>query len=298
MSKLDNTNVSKHLGQVSTYAKEYDPSLLVREPRQSNRTHLNLDNHRLPFIGVDVWNGYEVSALLNNGMPVNAVARVAYSASNPYIVESKSMKLYWNSFNMTRIGANYTEVLSEIANRATTDLSKLLETNVKVSLHSPADPAAQMQPYFCNYTNLDKTVGENCVCDCYTENSSLLKVYKSDKVVTLNYHSSALKSNCRVTAQPDFGDVFIHYRGNYEISMYDALRYIVSFRDECHFHEEICETIYDRFYKLFDPTELMVACLYTRRGGWDINPVRATHWHLIPQLFDCVNVPVVKTNRQ
>ena len=101
MSNLDNSNVSKHLGKTSSYVSQYDPSLLVREPRSSNRKHLNIDDDKLPFIGCDVWNAYEVSALNKNGLPLTAFGKITYPASSKYIVESKSLKLYLNSFNMT-----------------------------------------------------------------------------------------------------------------------------------------------------------------------------------------------------
>ena len=114
MSKLNNKNISKHLGQSSQYKSEYDPKLLVREPRSSNRKHLKITNKNLPFIGCDVWNGYEVSALTTNGIPVCGVAKVVYPSDSKYIVESKSMKLYWNSFNMTNMGDTPAQVAQNV----------------------------------------------------------------------------------------------------------------------------------------------------------------------------------------
>ena len=136
MEQLDNTNISTHLGKSSDYKSQYDPSLLVREPRQSNRTYLGIEDDNLPFVGYDVWNGYEVSALTNNGRPMAAIAKVIYPCNSKYIVESKSMKLYWNSFNMTKLGNTVQEVMGEVEKKAIEDLSKLLETNVSVQLTS------------------------------------------------------------------------------------------------------------------------------------------------------------------
>ena len=301
MTELDNTNVSIHLGKTSAYIKQYTPSLLVREPRQSNRKHLGISDQAPPFVGSDVWNGYEVSCLLNNGTPVNATARVSYSADNKFIVESKSMKLYWNSFNMTKLGDTTSQVYNEIQHRASNDLSILLETDVQVGIQSTIHTHYKNPDYFNNsFVNLDSNV-DVIPCTIYNETPDLLVqggYIIDDNPKVQQFWSSALKSNCRVTSQPDFGDVYIHYKGKYKISQENLLQYIVSFRDECHFHEEICETIYKRLYDLFEPQELMVACLYTRRGGWDINPIRSTHLCLIPELFTDVNKLVVKTQRQ
>jgi 7-cyano-7-deazaguanine reductase len=303
MTELDNINISTHLGKNSAYIKQYTPSLLVREPRQSNRKHLGISDEVPPFVGSDVWNGYEVSCLLNNGTPVNATARVSYDSNNKFIVESKSMKLYWNSFNMTKLGDSAAYAFHEIEDRASRDLSDLLETKVQVGvLGSMYDHPVQPNYWGIDYLNIDVNCQNGAYCDTYNETPALLVAngyeFAADANTPQLFWSSALKSNCRVTSQPDFGDVYIHYKGKYKISQRNLLKYIVSFRDECHFHEEICETIYKRLYDLFEPQELMVACLYTRRGGWDINPIRSTHLCLIPELFTDVNKLVVKTQRQ
>jgi len=117
----------------------------------------------------------------------------------------------------------------------------------------------------------------------YKEDPKLLGWLEGDSNKVQRFHSALLKSNCRVTSQPDWGDVYIHYKGPYELNQTSLLQYIVSFRDECHFHEEICETIYKRLYDLAKPEELMVSCLYVRRGGIDINPIRANSPGLLKQ---------------
>ena len=115
----------------------------------------------------------------------------------------------------------------------------------------------------------------------YSETPSLLTAIESTVSTVQRFHSALLKSNCRVTSQPDWGDVYIHYKGKYAINPTSLLQYIVSFRDECHFHEEICETIYMRLFERFKPEELLVSCLYVRRGGIDINPTRASNYSLL-----------------
>ena len=316
MTKLDNKNVSKHLGKTSKYKSQYDSSLLVREPRSSNRKHLKIKDKDLPFVGYDVWNGYEVSGLLNNGLPISAVAKVVYPCDSKYIVESKSMKLYWNSFNMTKLSDTIDVAVGTIEELATEDLSKLLQTEVKVKLFScDTDLKRVSNPFLESYdaapnslaimstkkyVRLEHFIKSKINNTKYTEDPSIFdtKYTSMAEPNSLNVMSSLLKSNCRVTSQPDWGDVFIHIEGYWLPGLQELLEYIVSFRDENHFHEEICETIYKRLYDRFSPRELMVACLYARRGGWDINPVRANKIDLIDDMMWDETIPWIKTIRQ
>jgi len=303
LEQLDNSNISKHLGKSSEYIKLYDKSLLVREPRHSNRKHLKIDDTAPPFIGYDVWNGYEVSALCDNGLPVAGVAKVVYPATNKYIVESKSMKLYWNSFNMTHLGKDAQQVMREMAALASKDLSELLETDVRVSV-IPSRSTSQYNSSFNEFQTIEDHYKPECTV--YTETPSLLKFDDEkeldgweDEGGVLRLRSSLLKSNCRVTGAPDFGDVFIRFKKSVSNPDPDSLiQYIVSFRDECHFHEEICETLYTRLNETFQPLELCVACLYTRRGGWDIVPIRSNHAYLLPVRVLDPSEPYAKTSRQ
>ena len=303
MSKLDNKNISKHLGQSSQYKSEYDASLLVREPRSSNRKHLGIKEKSLPFIGCDVWNGYEVSALTNNGVPVCGVAKVVYPSDSKYIVESKSMKLYWNTFNMTKMGDTFDKVIKNLEETASKDLSKYLQTDVRVTVFPTSDTFSNDNPFtdknYKRLENTDEIDAESYYVDVYSETASLLETkHLNSTNKPYKVMSSLLKSNCRVTSQPDWGDVFISLEGTRHPSDKELLKYIISFRDECHFHEEICETIFTRLNNTFEPRSLMVACLYVRRGGWDINPIRTTHEYLIDEFFWDHKVPWIKTLRQ
>jgi 7-cyano-7-deazaguanine reductase len=308
--KLDNSNISKHLGQSSQYKSIYDPSLLVREPRQSNRTHLDIQDENLPFAGNDTWNAYEVSGLTDFGLPVTGIAKIVYPCSSKYIVESKSIKLYFNSFNMTSLGQNSQQVRDTIAMRAAEDLSKLLETDVKVKVFSNdiiltnvVDAHTEWGHDFnkhrsASYITLEEEYPIDGVeFSVYNETPELLNTLNSE-VEEVYYHSALLKSNCRVTSQPDWGDVYIYMKGKKTVDPISLLKYIVSFRDECHFHEEICETIYKRLYDLVNPEELCVRCLYARRGGIDINPERASSLDLLHPTLSDPNIPFAKTPKQ
>jgi len=311
MTKLSNKNVSKHLGQTSEYKTTYDPSLLVREPRQSNRTHLGIKGSNLPFYGNDTWNAYEISALTNNGLPVVGISKIVYPCDSEYIVESKSIKLYFNSFNMTKLGDTAEDVLDEIDKMAAADLSALLETKVLVKVHSNARALGEINIFTAKEEWMHS---ENCTpsyitleddypvkdikFSVYTETPELLEEIEDAPSEKVYYHSALLKSNCRVTSQPDWGDVYIYIKGKNTVDPISLLQYIVSFRDECHFHEEICEAIYKRLMDAIDPDELSVRCLYARRGGIDINPERASHTKLLHHTLSEVGVPHIKTPKQ
>lgn len=296
-----NSDINRHLGQKSAYISQYDPSLLVRESRQRNRENLNISDDNLPFIGNDTWDGYEISALTEKGLPVTGIAKIVYSCTNKYIVESKSIKLYFNSFNMTQMGINAEDVRYNMQQAAIKDLSTLLETEVKVCIFPTTERFDHQQAWspLKTFNTLEDIVDvTNLVINEYKENPQLLEIVKADSKKQFKYHSSLLKSNCKITFQPDWGDVYIKISGNNTVTPSSLLKYIISFRDENHFHEQITESIYKRLWDLLNPTELSVMCLYVRRGGWHICPERASHKYLLHPLLSDVNVLSTKTSRQ
>lgn len=295
------SDITKHLGKTSSYKATYDPLLLVREPRQRNRTYLGIQNSDLPFVGYDIWNAFEVSTLLSNGCPVSLIAKVTYSCDSEYIVESKSIKLYFNSFNMEKrdyIGS-VEEAIEFIQETASQDLSDLLETNVTVTCFRTGQYV--VNDNLAGYPVLENEVlyGIGADFTSYSENPLLLKTSETTKKPVKQYFSSKLlKSNCKVTSQPDWGDVYIYLKSDKLVDKISLLKYIVSFRDECHFHEEICEAIYKRLKDAFDPEELLVYCFYVRRGGIDINPIRASNINLIDNDLIDPYLPFIRTGRQ
>lgn len=300
------------LGQTVDYPDQYDPKILVREARQTNRTPLGIKDDDLPFVGYDVWNAYEASTLTKNGLPVSGSLKIVYPAFSKYIVESKSLKLYLNSFNMTRLASSVKETIYMFKHMVAGDLSRLLEADVRVEFFSYRDVLGASQSYmqglYNNFYNLETgyEIAEE-VFDVFKEDPSLLEPNDSDEEENYGvqrFHSSLLKSNCKVTSQPDWGDVFIKIKSEFDVLCgIPLLKYLVSFRDECHFHEEITETIYKRLYDRFqigeDPSnELTVLCLYTRRGGIDICPIRSNRIQDITNDFTNVHKAYVKTPKQ
>ena len=289
-----------HLGKVggAGYSDQYNPDLLVAIPRNLNREAYGIEEENLPFVGSDVWNAYEVSAITTKGRPVVGMLKIVYPSNSPLHVESKSIKLYLNSFNMSKLGATAAECISLVEGKVTQDLSERLKTEVKVKFFSnDFEPEVDFSK---GYINIDRLVDlDDIEFNVFKSDANQLQSLDeevSDEVVKIQ--SDLLRSNCRVTNQPDWGDVFIHMEGVKEPDYASIARYIVSHRQVSHFHEEIVEMVFTHLSQAFRPGKLMVCALYTRRGGLDINPIRATHEDMIPADFVGVDFRNRKTLRQ
>lgn len=272
---MDRTNelASIHLGKKSICSDVYDASLLVAIPRIENRRQYNLDNSNLPFYGYDIWHGYEFSCLTQKGVPITRVLKLKYNCESEYLIESKSLKLYLNSFNMSKFANTICETLEICRSLIQKDLSEKLQTKVEVDF---LDFNSNRVEIFSKFKNLMDYVDENELkIDNFKENPELLKIedLKQKKEYFLTFDS--LRSNCRVTHQPDFGDVFIYYNSSKHFKEASLVEYLSSFRSEYHFHEECCEMIFKRLCDLLNPCDSLFVCaLYTRRGGIDITPIR------------------------
>ena len=258
------SDAARFLGKKVKGSEFYDPSLLVAVDRAENRKKYGITR----IDGFDVWHAYEFSALTENGMPVTKVLKLKYSADSKFIVESKSLKLYLNSFNMTCLGKNTDECLKIAKSKIENDLSEKLNTKVEANFLNGA-----RVEIFENFKDITTFVDEKTYkTDVFKESPELLEVEPADeKEYYLKFTS--LRSNCKVTHQPDFGDAFIYYKSKKHIKEESLIKYLCSFRCEYHFHEECCEMIYKRLLDL-GIENLFVCALYTRRGGIDICPVR------------------------
>jgi 7-cyano-7-deazaguanine reductase len=262
-----------HLGRQSSYPQHYDPSVLVAVPRILNREQYGIQNDALPFSGVDVWHAYEFSFLTVKGTPVVGLLKLVYPATSEFLVESKSLKLYLNSFNMQRFGEARFEGISTVIQIISNDLSELLKCEVPVAYFDHTAQPAMSD--FSDFPILEETLDfDQITCAVFTENPGLLQC--SPKKGEFKFGTHLLRSNCKITRQPDWGSLFIEMKGEELPDPASFLQYIVSLRNENHFHEEICEMVFKRISDRFQPNELMVACLYTRRGGIDICPVRVS----------------------
>ncbi len=273
MSDITNDIASIHLGKKVSGSEFYDPSLLVAVPRIANRKQYGIDNQNLPFTGFDVWHAYEFSSMTENGLPYTRVMKLRYDCRSEFIVESKSLKLYLNSFNMTQMGKTIREGLDLCKTYIEKDLSEKLQTVVEVNF---LDNNIKQSDIFSNFKDVLSLVVEDELCvDKFKESPELLTVKNNSEIQEYFLTFDSLRSNCRVTHQPDFGDVFIYYKSKNHIDETSLVKYLSSFRSEYHFHEECCEMIYKRLSDcLQSEDELFVCALYTRRGGIDICPVR------------------------
>ena len=288
MNKTDEL-ASTHLGKKSQGSENYNPSLLVAIPRCENRKQYNINDNSLPFDGFDVWHAYEFSALTQNGVPVTRLLKLKYDCKSKFLVESKSLKLYLNSFNMSKFGADVNECLEICKNIIEKDLSEKLQTKIKANF---IENSAERIEIFKNFKNIMDFVDEKTLkVDKFKEAPELLETNETDEEKSYYLKFDSLRSNCRVTHQPDFGDLFIYYKSKKYILEDSLIKYLSSFRSEYHFHEECCEMIYKRLYDLLDnDDELFVCALYTRRGGIDICPARWSKSHKPDEVLTLGNV--------
>lgn len=267
MSSYDNHQALSGLtlGKTTDYRDTYDASLLQGVPRSLNRDPLGLKADNLPFHGADIWTLYELSWLNANGLPQVAVGQVELDYASLNLVESKSFKLYLNSFNQTRF-ASWDEVRSTLQR----DLSACAQGAVSVTLYRVDELEGQPVAHFAGLCIDDQDIA----IDNYEFDAALLTDAARGEVVEETLVSHLLKSNCLITHQPDWGSVQIQYRGS-KIDREKLLRYLVSFRHHNEFHEQCVERIFTDIQRFCQPESLSVYARYTRRGGLDINPWRS-----------------------
>ena len=262
------------LGQQTKYAEKYDRTLLQPVPRHLNRDMLNITTTQPFTIGADIWTAYEISWLNPKGVPQVAIADVSIDFRSENLIESKSFKLYLNSFNQTRF-ANFNEVQQILQQ----DLQDCAKGELKVRLNSLTDYT--QQPIAA--LDGDCIDGLDIEIEDYAFNAELLKDCTNDRIVEEALVSHLLKSNCLITQQPDWGSLQIHYVGK-QINREQLLRYIISFRQHNEFHEQCVERIFCDLMHFAAPEKLTVYARYTRRGGLDINPYRSNFEPLPPNL--------------
>lgn len=252
------------LGKKITYISTYDPTLLFPIPRQGKRQEIGIGTN-LPFHGFDTWNAYEISWLNEKGKPHNAIATFDICCNSTNIVESKSFKLYLNSFNNTKLNS-----ITQLKEMLLKDISKTVDGEVVICVFELDD--------LLN-TKIETFEGR-CIdfldveCTSSTIDANLLQC-EANVIVEEKLYSNLLKSNCLVTGQPDWGSIQISYSGS-KIDEEGLLKYLVSFRNHNEFHEQCVERIFVDIQNKCNPLKLTVTARYTRRGGLDINPVRSS----------------------
>lgn len=270
MNYQDNSLKSLKLGQKTEYASQYDRTLLQPVPRALNRDGLGITQNQPFTIGADIWTAYEISWLNEKGLPQVAIADIYLDYQSQNLIESKSFKLYLNSFNQSKF-ADFNAVQQTMQG----DLSECAQGDVKVRLN----PVAVYDSQKIDHLQGDCIDEQDIEITSYEFNADWLKDCVSDEIVEEKLVSHLLKSNCLITNQPDWGTLYIHYVGN-KIDHQRLLRYVVSFRQHNEFHEQCVERIFCDLMHYAKPEKLTVYARYTRRGGLDINPFRSNFENL------------------
>ncbi|MFN5349516.1 MAG: NADPH-dependent 7-cyano-7-deazaguanine reductase QueF [Polaromonas sp.] len=266
-----NTPEQSRLGKAASYADQYDASLLFPMPRATKRQDIGVVD-AAPFFGADIWTAYELGWLNLRGKPQVALAHITVPCESPNIVESKSFKLYLNSFTNTRFAD-----ARDVRERIRADISAATGSGIGIKTIGPElfdrEPIHEMDGL-----NLDRLDVE---CIHYTPTPELLFAEFDEPAVTQTLTSNLLKSNCLVTGQPDWGSVQIAYSGP-AINQEGLLQYLVSYRNHNEFHEQCVERIFMDVWTRCKPIKLSVYARYTRRGGLDINPFRTSYPQHLP----------------
>ena len=270
MNYQDNSLKSLKLGQKTEYASQYDRTLLQPVPRALNRDGLGITQNQPFTIGADIWTAYEISWLNEKGLPQVAIADIYLDYQSQNLIESKSFKLYLNSFNQSK----FTD-FNAVQQTMQRDLGECAKGDVKVRLN----PVAVYDSQKIDHLQGDCIDEQDIEITSYEFNADWLKDCVSDEIVEEKLVSHLLKSNCLITNQPDWGTLHIHYVGK-KIDHEKLLRYVVSFRQHNEFHEQCVERIFCDLMYYAKPEKLTVYARYTRRGGLDINPFRSNFENL------------------
>ena len=261
------------LGQVTDYPTAYNPSILFPIARADGRAALGASAPHAISQGIDVWHVFELSWFDQTGKPQVAIGRITVPAHSPNLIESKSLKLYFNSLNFKHF-ANEAGLIELVVK----DLSKAAGANVQFELLKVDDLTTHLPQGIC-LDALDMTVSP-----APTEpNANLLQLDLSHDIVEETLYSNLLRSNCPVTGQPDWGTIFIRYRGE-KLNRESVLTYLISYRQHSGFHEQCVEQIFADIWQMLKPEALAIHAQYTRRGGLDINPCRSSDSLWLPRV--------------
>lgn len=260
----------KFLGARVGEPKAYDPSLLVAIPRNLSLEYINVKMEDLLGDGFDLWYSYEFRTLTKNGLPLAAMIKFIIPHTSKNIIESKSFKLYCNSFANERLGETKEEALAKVCETMKKDLSKAAGADIDISIVDSSKRVA----VFENYVELTTLVDPRIEVKEYNENPKLLQIEEASEKKEYRLKFDALKSNCRITQQADSGTAYLYYKSKKHLTEESLVKYFASYYKENHFHEEALITFFVRFNNLLDENdELFVTTLYQRRGSLDIGPL-------------------------
>lgn len=262
---------------------QYDASLLFPIPRAEKRAEIGLtDPKKIPFMGADLWTAFELSWLNLRGKPQIAIVHCTIPSESTNIIESKSFKLYLNSFNNTCFANG-----DAVKTRLRVDITEAIWRNAPEGVVRSSIGLTLLEPHQFDSEPIHEMDGVNLDrldidCTQFTPAPELLRAAREEAPVSEVLVSNLLKSNCLVTGQPDWASVQIHYTGD-QIDQEGLLQYLVSFRNHNEFHEQCVERIFMDIWTRCKPIKLAVYARYTRRGGLDINPFRTSSMQKLPR---------------
>ena len=308
-NKSINDIAAKSLGSDNSYAvytDTFDPSLLVPMPRHLAREEYNITGKE--FTGFDVWHCHESTFLLNNGIPVAGTLKIVYPADSEYMVESKSIKLYLNTFDMCKMGFTIDGAVINYEDQISKDLSSALKTSVRVYFHkNNADEKAvnPVKGYEDIYKYLNDKIYYMTDIDHIGDKTYNITT-KNNTPNSINHSypvklsTNVLRSRCRHTKQKDTGSAYIYFavKPGYKINVENVLRQVLQLREKNEFHEFCAEVLYTKFIGQEGIEDVMVSLLYARRGSLDINPVRTSNIKLIPEVMINPEIYTKKTMGQ
>jgi 7-cyano-7-deazaguanine reductase len=283
---------SKSLGSSASYAvytDKFDPSLLNPMPRALARDQWGIKAS--DFVGYDTWHCHEATFLLNNGVPIAGTLKYVYSSNSHFMVESKSAKLYLNSFDMCKMGDTIEQAITNYEQQITLDLEAALHTPVKVKFYPSGADTADTAVFPCEgYTDLQQyALDPNIIITDYESKEEHIKFYSlnnSEQNISEKFFTNALRSRCRHTKQKDTGAAYIHIiTKGCEVIPATLFKQIVSLREVNEFHEFCAEKLYTSIKNHPAVVDCAVTLLYARRGSLDINPTRASSYELLPPVL-------------
>jgi len=287
---------SKTLGSSASYAiytEQFDPSLLNPMPRILAREGWGINGDE--FVGFDTWHCHEATFLLNNGYPVAGTIKFVYPSDSEFMVESKSAKLYMNSFDMCKMGETLKEAIYNYENQITTDLTNAIGKPVKVKFFpSESSGLFPLRDYQDLYTVLADTASQITITDYSAQQDHLefYKIHPEDHAsVSDKFFTNALRSRCRHTKQKDTGAAYIHIitKNGMRVKPESLFKQIVALREVNEFHEFCAEKLFTSIMAHAEVQDCVVTLLYSRRGSLDINPTRASSRHLLPHILGDTN---------
>ena len=288
MSKIkDFDEVSgKFLGQQGSYAVQtdkFDSSFLVPMPRSTVRSIYGITGEE--FVGYDIWHCHEATFLLNSGVPIAGTLKVVYSSSSEFMVESKSFKLYLNSFDMCKMGDSVRTAIENYENQIKQDLQKVLKSDVQLRFFWRQDQ--NLHDFFLRYSNIEDGMDLSSIeISDYTSQGQYLKFEPYFEEQEYWLKTNVLRSRCRHTKQKDTGMAFFYIKTkNHKLNLESLFRQVVSLRMLDEFHEFCAEKLYYELMSTGCVSECCVSLLYSRRGSLDINPTRATNIHILPHYY-------------